>query len=160
MKAYANCILCGLVLTVLSIANGCAAPRRIAIDIDEVRRAVDAGNATWITAMRMQDPTLLASVFDPQGVMLGSDGAVYRGPGAVREAMGELMEKWGSTETTIDTDNLWVVDNIAFETGRYSYSYTPKGGVPTVSRGRYVVRWKRQPTGRWKIETDLGLPDR
>ena len=74
--------------------------------------------------------------------------------------MGELMEKWGSTETTIDTDNLWVVDNIAFETGRYSYTYTPKGGVQTVSRGRYVVRWKRQPTGEWKIETDLGLPDR
>lgn len=160
MKAYAKLVLCGTALTVLSIANACAAPKRIAIPIDEVRRQVDAGNATWITAMRKQDPTLLASGFDPQGVMLGSDGAVYRGPGAVRDAMGSLMEKWGSTETTIDTDNLWVVENIAFETGRYSYSYTPKGGVKTVARGRYVVRWKRQPTGAWKIETDLGLPDR
>jgi uncharacterized protein (TIGR02246 family) len=141
------------------LMTGCAAAGAKPMGIDDVRRAVDAGNAEWIVAMRTQDPERLASVFDAQGVMLGSDGAVYCGREAVRNAMGRVMTHWGPTETTIDTDGLWVVDDIAFETGRYTYTFTPEGGNRTVSRGRYVVRWKRQPDGSWKIETDLGLPD-
>ena len=159
MKTLTDIVLYGTALTILSMSTGCTASKGKAMGIDEVRRAVDAGNANWITAMRTQDSALLASLFDPQGSMLGSGGAVHRGPAAVREAMGGLMDKWGPTETTIDTDNLWVVDDIAFETGRYTYTYTLEGGDKTVDRGRYVVRWKRQPDGSWKIETDLGLPD-
>ena len=141
------------------LVTGCAAAGDKPMGIDEVRRAVDEGNAQWIAAMRAQDANLLASVFDPRGVMLGSDGKVYRGREAVRDAMGRVMTHWGATETTIDTDGLWVIDDVAFETGRYSYTFTPEGGDQRTSRGRYVVRWRRQPDGSWKIETDLGLPD-
>lgn len=160
MKMRTKATLCGILFFYQFVLTGCAATKARPMNIDQVRRAVDAGNATWILAMRMQDPELLASVFDPTGAMLGSTGKVYRGREGVREAMGGLMQTWGSTETTIDTDNLWVVDCIAFETGRYSYTYKPKGKEKSVSTGRYVVRWKHQPDGSWKIETDLGLPDK
>jgi len=127
--------------------------------MEDIRRHIDAGNAKWIEAMRYQNPQLLASVFDSDGAMLGSAGKVYRGRDAIADAMGGAMKAWGPTETTIDTDGVWVVDDVAYETGRYTYSRKGEDGQDAVSRGRYVVRWKRQDDGTWKIATDMGLPD-
>jgi len=129
------------------------------MDVDTVRRAIDAGNQEWIEAFRSGDANRLVSIFDGSGTMLCSDGRVARGPDDIRDTISPTMEKFGPTETTIETDEVWVVDNVAYETGRYSYSFTPTDGEPTTLTGRYFVRWKRQRDNTWKIDMDVGLPD-
>jgi len=129
------------------------------MDASAVRRAVDAGNAEWIEAFRAGDARRIAEIFDESGVMLRSLGSYARGREEIREALGQTMARFGPTETTLQTDDLWVVVDVAYETGRYRYSFTPPAGTPTALTGRYVVRWKRQTDGTWKIDMDLGLAD-
>ena len=63
-------------------------------------------------------------------------------------------------ETTVETTNLWVFGDEAYETGKYSYTFTPEGSDKEVVRaGKYVVIWRIQPDGSWKIYRDIGLPD-
>ena len=128
------------------------------MDLSQVRQAVDAGNAAWIEAFRQQNAAALAEVFAEDGAMLRANGQVARGREAIQELMQAGMAKLGPTEMTIDTDGLWIVDNLAYETGRYTYAYTIDGEERR-SAGRYVVVWSPDDEGVWKIKADMGLPD-
>ena len=125
----------------------------------EVRSAIDAGNALWIEGFRNSDAELLASVFDKNGAILSSSGDRIDGPEAIRERMDVAMARFGPVETTIETMNVWVEGEIAYETGSYSYTFRPGTEEEQVVAGRYVVVWKRQADGSWKILRDIGLPD-
>ncbi len=125
----------------------------------EVRSAIDAGNALWIEAFRNSDAELLASAFDENGAILSSSGDRVDGREAIRERMGVAMDRVGPAETTIETLNVWVEGDVAYETGMYSYTFRPGTDDERVAAGRYVVVWKRQADGSWKIFRDIGLPD-
>jgi uncharacterized protein (TIGR02246 family) len=141
------------------VATGCQSWERKPADLETVRKAIDAGNAEWIEAFRSGDADRLAHIFDKSGCMLCSGGRIARGPDDIRSVINPTMEAFGPTEMTIETEDIWVSGDIAYETGRYSYAFTPANGEPTTLSGRYVVRWKRQRDDTWKIDMDLGLPD-
>lgn len=138
------------------VCPGCAT---VEIDIAEIRSDVDAGNAAWIDAFRQSDAAALAEVFNEDGALLGANGKVTRGRERIESAMAEIMAGMGPTETTIESDNLWLVEDTAYESGSYSYTFTPKDKTTQTSAGRYVVLWRRDRDGRWKIQFDIGLPD-
>lgn len=141
------------------MSSGCVGGTGATMDRETVRRAIDLGNSEWIESFRAGDARRLANIFDASGVMLGKDGQYSRGRDEIRKAIFKTMNKFGPTETTITTDGLWVVEDVAYETGRYTYSFTSGDGPNTVLRGRYIAHWRRQTDDRWKIEMDLGLPD-
>ena len=128
-------------------------------EMAEVRSAIEAGNARWIEAFRNSDAELLASVFDEHGAILSSSGDRIDGREAIREWMGAVMARFGPAETTIETLNVWVEGDLAYETGGYSYTFRPGTEEERVAAGSYVVVWKRQADGSWKIFRDIGLPD-
>ena len=149
----------GLVLGVVALPlASCAGKGAVMRDLAAVRAAVDAGNAGWIDAFRRGDAAALVQVFAEDGVLLRQSGEVARGREEIRGLMQPTMDSLGPTETTIETDRLWCVDDLAYETGRYSYSFT-KDGEPQVAAGRFVVVWRHVGDGVWKIQADMGLPD-
>ena len=142
----------------LSVA-GCAATKPADIDLHEVRRAIDAGNAAWATACRQQDGAALANVFLEDGVLLQPNGDIARGREAIGDLMQAGMDNVGPTEATVETEQLWAVDECVYETGSYTYAFTADG-KPQAINGRYVVVWQRDDDGQWRISVDLGLPDK
>lgn len=140
-------------------AAGCATTGGKPMDQASLRREIARGNSEWIEAFRAGDAKRLANIFDPSGAMLSEGGKFSRGRNDIHDAIAGTMSRFGPTETTIETDDVWLIDDIAYETGRYSYTFTPKDGKEKVLKGRYVVRWKRQPDDTWKIDMDMGLSD-
>jgi ketosteroid isomerase-like protein len=59
---------------------------------------------------------------------------------------------------TIATVELWVIDSLAYEFGKYTRRSLKTGADTTTTEGRYFEIWKQQPTGGWKILRDCGLP--
>ena len=49
------------------------------------------------------------------------------------------------------------MDDLAYETGKYTYTFTPPGKAETQTGGHYVTIWKRQADGGWKIMADMGV---
>jgi uncharacterized protein (TIGR02246 family) len=124
----------------------------------EARKAIDNGNAQWVHAWDKGHASLLAGLFAPDGVLLGRNGKVFKGPQQILERQKTAMESAGKgVKATVTTVDLWLDGNTAYETGKYSYKYQEKG-QPVTEQGRYVTIWKRQSDGSWKIIMDMGVP--
>jgi uncharacterized protein (TIGR02246 family) len=124
----------------------------------EARKAIDNGNAQWVDAWEKADASLLAGLFAPDGVLLGRNGKVFKGPQQILERQKTAMESAGrGVKAIVTTVDLWLDGDTAYETGKYSYKYQEKG-KPVTEDGRYVTVWKRQSDGSWKIIMDMGVP--
>jgi uncharacterized protein (TIGR02246 family) len=123
-----------------------------------VRRAIDAGNARYIDACARLDANAFAAVYDRDAARLERGGEVVLGRAAIAKTTGERWTKLaGPLMVTAKTQEVWLVDNIAYETGRYTLAVTSPGGVTRQVSGRYVTLWKKQPDGGWKIFRDLNV---
>jgi uncharacterized protein (TIGR02246 family) len=125
----------------------------------EVRRAIDKGNAQWIEAWDKADASLIAGLFAEDGVLLGRNGKLFKGPQQILERMKTVLGAAGKgVKATVTTVDLWLDGNTAYETGTYSYRYQ-EAGKPVNDEGRYVTIWKKQSDGSWKIASDMGIPE-
>lgn len=127
-------------------------------DLTEARKAIDKGNAQWIEAWDKADASLIAGLFAPEGILLRKDGKFFKGPKEILERMNTVMGAAGKgVKATVITVDLWLDGEIAYETGKYSYTRQEKGR-PVTDEGRYVTIWHRQSDGSWKIIVDMGVP--
>jgi uncharacterized protein (TIGR02246 family) len=146
-----------LVFTGLARAQ---APAQSSVTDPEVRKAIDAGNAKYIDAFARSDAGALAGLYDESGSRFGPKGVVVRGRPAIAESVAEFMKSvTGPIKVSIETQDLWAVDDLVYETGKYTYTFTPPGKSETQTGGHYVTIWKRQSDGGWKIVVDMGVPN-
>jgi len=127
----------------------------------EIRQAIDTGNAKYIDAFARLDSKGLAALYDKDGARFGPKGASARGREAIAKKVNEFIQSvTGAIRVTIDTEDLWVVDDFAYETGKYSYTYRLVGQEEeSYIKGHYVTVWKKQSDGAWRITADMGVPN-
>jgi uncharacterized protein (TIGR02246 family) len=126
----------------------------------EIRKAIDSGNAKYIDAFARSDAGALAGLYDESGSRLSPKGVVVRGRPAIAESVAGFMKSvTGPIKVSIETQDLWAVDDLVYETGKYTYTFTPPGKSETQTGGHYVTIWKRQADGGWKIVADMGVPN-
>jgi uncharacterized protein (TIGR02246 family) len=124
----------------------------------DARKAIDKGNAQWVEAWTKADASLITSLFAEDGVLMRRNGKLSKGPKEIFEAMKPVMESAGKgVKATVNTVDVWLNGDTAYETGTYSYKYQEKG-KPVTDEGRYVTIWRRQSDGTWKIIGDMGVP--
>jgi uncharacterized protein (TIGR02246 family) len=122
------------------------------------RRAIDAGNAAYKAAFLQADAEALAQVYDADGVRLNEGGVVIRGRTAIARDVAGFVSQVGPVRVTIETAAVWLVDDVAWESGAWSYTFQPKGKAEQRLGGRYVTLWRHQADGSWRIWRDLGVP--
>jgi uncharacterized protein (TIGR02246 family) len=126
----------------------------------EIRKAIDSGNAKYIDAFARSDAGALAGLYDESGSRFSPKGVVVRGRPAIAESVAGFMKSvTGPIKVSIETQDLWAVDDLVYETGKYTYTFTPPGKSETQTGGHYVTIWKRQADGGWKIVADMGVPN-
>ena len=136
------------------------APAQSSVTDLEIRKAIDAGNAKYIDAFAKSDAGALAGLYDESGSRFNPKGVVVRGRPAIAESVAGFMKSvTGPIKVSIETQDLWVVDDVAYETGKYTYTFTPPRKSETQTGGHYVTIWKRQADGTWKIVADMGVPN-
>lgn len=134
------------------------APAQSSVTDPELRKTIDAGNAKYVDAFAKSDAGALAGLYDESGSRFSPNGVVVRGRPAIAESVAGFMKSvTGPIKVTIETQDLWLVDDLAYETGKYTYTFTPPGKPETQTGGHYVTIWKRQADGGWKIMADMGV---
>lgn len=151
-------ILRGLPLLIFGLAGSLGAQTTRPDVAGSARSGIRAGNAAYIEAFRRADGRALAQVYDPSGSRLNEGGQVIRGRDAIANDVGKFVERVGPVQVTLDTKEVWVIDDSAYETGIWSYTFHPPGRTEQQIGGHYVTVWKRQPQGEWKIWADMGVP--
>lgn len=135
-----------------------AAPQASNPEMAKVRRAIDAGNATWVAAWAKGEAAMLPDTFTSDGKELVAGGKVYKGRKQILDLMRDSMQKRGGmAKLTVTTTDIWLDGNTAYETGTAVYEFTV-GGQPQTLERRYFTVWKRQSKrGAWKIHLNTGV---
>lgn len=160
MRAKTGWVRVGVVV-VLAGTGAALALDRAADTREQVRRAIEAGNAQWIDGFRRADASPVADSFAEDAVNVGKDGTTDRGRDAIAARMRDYLKTTGpATSARVDIGDFVVDGDLVYEWGRSDARFSPKAGGPDRRVGRYLTCWKRQPDGTWKIFRNNSLPDR
>ena len=157
MVSTRTVVLCALVAAISSAAD--AGSKGKDEGVREARAAIDAANAKFSEAFARGDAKALAAMYTPDAIAFPPDSEMIRG----NEAIGNF---WKTTrDTGVQSATLTTVDvgrsgDVAYEVGKVSLTIQPVGKEATTAADKYVVVWKRQSDGSWKLHRDIwnGLP--
>ena len=153
-------------LAIAGAAVGCAKMEQppvtqqgAADDFAAVRHAVDSLNATMADAVRRRDSLTAGSLYDIDAMVMPEGMTAAAGRAAIQARFGDLLSHLAAANVTLTTQDVTVSGDLAVETGRYAWALTPKSGKTMVDSGKYVVVWKKQADGSWKIYRDVSNHD-
>jgi uncharacterized protein (TIGR02246 family) len=147
-----------LLALVASVAlSGCAArqpspasPRATA----EVRQQIEQAVARFVETFNRGDAAALAAMYDTGGVVLAPNAPVMRGRQNI-EALWAGARQQGFKTLNLAVNSVELIGDHAIELGSYTLVIQPPGQSETTDRGKYMVLWKRQADGTWKLYRDM-----
>ena len=115
---------------------------------------------SWSAAAQAKDLDRFASIYASDAVLMLEGAPDMVGREAIRSGIGGLMQD-PHFDLSFEADEVVVAEagDLAYETGRYSLSMSDADGNPTSQAGRYVVVWRKEPDGNWKVVIDAPVSD-
>jgi uncharacterized protein (TIGR02246 family) len=122
--------------------------------------AIRVASQEWSNAASSRDLEKAVSFY--------ADDATYNPPGAPLAAGKDAIRKVWAGVVAIPGGNLrWVTSKVevarsgdlAYDTGAYTLTKNDASGKPVTAAGKYVVVWKKQADGKWKVIEDIDNPD-
>lgn len=123
----------------------------VSFDKQKARSFIDSINLEISGAIMKGDSNWVASQYETDAEILMPGSEPIRGKDilAMWGSIGRSNERdWSFTTTDLQGD-----DNFLVETGTYDIKDNNK---KSVDRGKYLVVWRKQPDGSWKLYRDIG----
>ena len=128
-------------------------------DVDEARKAISAGNAAFMQAASKQDAAAIAALYTKDAIVLPPDAEMIVGSKSAIESMFKEQFAGGLKNFNLETINVERSGDMAAETGRFTVAIAPKDKPETKIAGKYVVVWKKESGGAWKLHRDIWNAD-
>jgi uncharacterized protein (TIGR02246 family) len=132
-------------------------------DADHVRQTIERHNAAAVRSYAAEDFEALASIFAEDAWQMPPHQPALVGRGAIREFWRNAVQ-WGKWDFTLTVQSVDVSDPIAVERGTYVLSFTAGPGAPPgmaslLDRGNYLVHWRHEPDGEWRVAADAPVSE-
>lgn len=145
-----------LLLTLLGVACARDAQRATSAADAAARREITAGVAQYAAAAKAVDPNSSA-LFTRTGTLFEPGIAPIVSPDSIRAfIMSFPGVKVDSAVMTADT--IEVFDGTAFVWGSYFEKLSFPGQPQSSQHGKFVMEWRREADGRWRIERYYRVP--
>ena len=130
---------------------------------ESVRAVIERQNANAVRWYASGDIDSLASLFAVDAWQMPPNSPALVGREAIRRFWGDAI-KWGKWQFAIQTEDVSVSGSIAVERGKYSLKFTagpaaPPGMSSFEDRGNYLVHWRRDPDGEWRVAGDAPVSE-
>jgi len=140
------------------VISGCAAragftsasPRATA----EVRAQIEQAAARFGETFNRGDVAALAAMYDTAAVVLAPNAPPMRGRQNI-EALWAGARQQGFKTLNLVVNSVELIGDHAIELGSYTLVIQPPGQGEMTDRGKYMVLWKRQVDGTWKLYRDM-----
>lgn len=165
--ASARRIAAACVLTATALAGGCGpepdppVTARAERDRAAVDGEIDRVYADFADAYAEANvDRLLREVYGENAFHLPPGGGILRGEEGLRRGYGERAAAVGAPgpRITFDVVDRQVSGDVAYDIGRYTIRAPGASPDAPASEGEFVVIWKRDPQGRWRIQADVYKP--
>jgi ketosteroid isomerase-like protein len=146
---------CIVTLGVVLCAAGCSHTAK-GPDAAAIREAITAVNDEFLGCFEEGGSAdCVASYFSEEGQQLLSNTPAHAGPEAIRRFWNQAFA-WGQWEVSFNSMLIEPNEPMALERGRYTFRFTAGSGAPpgrpsTQDRGTYLVQWRHDPDGKWRI---------
>jgi uncharacterized protein (TIGR02246 family) len=122
--------------------------------------AIRAASAAWSQSATAKDLDKAVSFYADDALILPEKAPAVRGNENIRKNWAPLLALPGPG-LSWQTSALEVARSgeLAYETGTYNFVTTDKAGKSTDYKGKYLVIWKKQSDGSWKVAVDTDNPD-
>jgi uncharacterized protein (TIGR02246 family) len=150
MMLKPTAFLFALLLAGFSIAD--AEPK--GDEVREARTAIEAANSRFSDAFARGDIQAVASMYTSDAILFPPDSDVVRGNQAIGEFWKATRDS-GVRSAALTTDDVGRSGDLAYESGKVSLTIQPEGKEATNAVAKYVVVWKRESDGAWKLHRDI-----
>jgi uncharacterized protein (TIGR02246 family) len=122
--------------------------------------AVRAASAAWSQAATAKDLDKAVSFYADDAVALFNKAPAARDKESIRKSWTALLAapgpglSWQTSSVEVARSS-----DIAYETGTYDFVTTDKKGKSSDEKGKFVVVWKKQTDGSWKVVVDTDNTD-
>ena len=126
----------------------------VVFDLQKAKAFIDSINAKFSEAIMKADSNWLASQYSSDAAILLENSAIITAkdiPSFWGGVVRSNMKDWTFTTTDLQAD-----ENFFIETGGYVIKDANK---KLLYKGKYVVVWKKQANGVWKLYRDIGASD-
>lgn len=115
----------------------------------EARDAIAKVRSAWKDAADRKDAASVAALYTDDATFVGTESPIATGRQGIEAALAKSFPVIKST--TIDSKELTVSGDIAYDYGSFTQEVTPPNAKPQTINGYYLVVVRRQPDGNWKI---------
>ncbi len=143
----------------LSCAHSSAG--RAESDDSAVRAAIKKGNDAICAAVKRGDAAAIAQVFteDADFIPAPPGKGFISGRAAIEALNAQRLQKRRYLDLVLSTASVGTSGDLAYETGTNSVTFQDGDGALVTRTGRYLVVWRRDPDGVWRIRADLPIGD-
>lgn len=119
-----------------------------------------AADAAWLKAYQQKDPVLCAAFYDEGGAMLAPNRPLLTGKDAIRKFIASSFELenydiiWHPRQADVSHSG-----ELGYTSGSYEMSFSQRSGKLFFDKGKYLMLWKRQKDGTWKVLFDMSNSD-
>jgi len=126
----------------------------------DIKSHLRTQDADFVAALAAKDIDKVTSFYADDAQFLEPGAPIVAGRDEVHKAWAGLLSAASFVSLTFSATNVNVSEagDVAWEVGTYDISTKDAKGKPTAEKGKYVVIWKKQSDGNWKIEVDMDNP--
>ena len=124
-----------------------------------MRTAIADVNAKFVAAVETGDTAAAVARYDADATVLPPGGPAWHGTAAITQGFGGMLGAFTVKDFTLTSGDVVVGGDYATETGSYKMTMVPKKGAAMEDVGKYVVAWKKQADGTWKLYRDIWNTD-
>jgi ketosteroid isomerase-like protein len=119
-----------------------------------------AADAAWLKAYQSKDVAATAGFYAPEGAMLAPNRPALSGKHALTKFIAKSF-------TLRDYDIIWHPQKaqvarsgeLGYTSGSYEMSFRQPRKKLFFDKGKYLMVWKKQPDGAWKVLFDISNSD-
>lgn len=128
-----------------------------------VREIIERKNSNAVQWYAEGDIDSLAAIFAEDAWQMPPNNPPLIGREAIRRFWSDAV-KWGSWEFTLDTQQVDVSGPLGVERGKYVLRFAaspnaPPGMTSFEDRGNYLVHWRLEEDGEWRIVADAPVSE-
>jgi uncharacterized protein (TIGR02246 family) len=127
--------------------------------VQAVRSRIEETNAQFMAALNKGDTAKVAELYTVDAIVLPPNAETVRGREAAKQLFDGMVQQMGIPTLTLTTVEVTELGDTAHEVGTYTMRLQPAGGDAVNDSGKYVVIWKRQGDGAWKLAVDIWNTD-
>ena len=147
-----NLIALLFVLRISLAQFSCTRPETF--DVAQVRKSIEEADAKFSEAIREGNVAGAVAVYTDDATMVPPDGDVVKGKQAI-EYLYKKFFQMGMKEIILTTIEVGGGGDTAYEIGKSKVRIQPEGQAAMMDSTKYLVIWKRQANGTWKVHVDI-----